>query len=61
MHMSAATERLVERIKVLEEEIQVAEVNGKDSTWLKSNLKLLQRRLQTCNETLNETKQLLKS
>lgn len=58
--MSAATETLVEQIRLVEETIALVESQGKDTSLLKADLKHLQRKLQTCSEALTEGKRILK-
>ena len=58
--MSAATERLVEQISLVEQAIKTADAIGQDSTPLKEDLRLLQQKLATSNKALNEGKQILK-
>jgi len=58
--MSAATERLVEQISLVEQAIKTADAIGQDSTPLKEDLRQLQQKLATSNKALNEGKQILK-
>lgn len=58
--MSASTERLVEQIRACEAAIASAETQGLDASSLRSDLKHLQRKLQTASEALTESKQILK-
>jgi len=58
--MSAATERLVEQINLVEQAIKTADAIGQDSSPLKQDLQLLQQKLATSNKALNEGKQILK-
>ena len=58
--MPASTERLVERIRSVEEAISAVEATGGDTSVLKNELLELQRRLQVASEALTEGKRILK-
>ena len=58
--MSASTEHIIEQIEALEKAICIAEAAGQDSSHLKTDLRVLQRKLATCNEALTEQRQILK-
>lgn len=58
--MSATTEKLIEQIEELRAAISVEEIRGNDASTLKENLSILQKRLQTAQHALTESKQILK-
>jgi hypothetical protein len=60
--MSASTEKLLEQIKQVEEELCAAKISGNTIRIiaLESNLRNLCRALNSANEALSEGKQILK-
>ena len=58
--MSATTEKLLEQISYLENEIAEATKFGNDTTELVSSLEKAKRLFNECNSLLNESKTVLK-
>jgi hypothetical protein len=59
--MSAATEALVDKIRLVEQQIAAEPQDSPSVVALRSQLTELQKRLMSANEALTEGKQLLKS